>query len=60
VVTKKEIRVEMVFPIPGKWTIETREGGEFILTNETDQPATAYLELDGELYNPMKGAEEAE
>ena len=41
-----EIRAEMVFPIPGKWTIETREGGEFILTNETDQPATAYLSLE--------------
>ena len=34
------IHVSMVFPVPGKWTIETRGDGEFVLTNETDHSAS--------------------
>lgn len=49
------IEVRMVFPIPGKWTIETREGKAFILTNETDQSATAYLELASNPLRPTGG-----
>ena len=37
---KEEIEVLMIFPVPGKWTIETEHGGGFILTSETDKEAT--------------------
>ncbi len=43
---QEEIEVRLVLPIPGKWTIETTEEGEFILTNETNTSATAYLDID--------------
>ena len=43
---QEEIRIrEAIFPIPGKWTIETKEGGELILINETKQPATFLIDV---------------
>ena len=41
-----KIEIRLVLPIPGRWTIETTNDGEFVLKNETDAPATVYIPFD--------------